>query len=114
MIKTHRFWSAVPAVALAIGAMTPAEAAGTLPYVGAWGSGPTDCSDPFRFTATTYKPPGEAAMRILRREREGRGYRLRFAKGYVIGVQVRGDKMNWSSLASGDTFDLKRCPASRR
>jgi hypothetical protein len=36
-------------------------------------------------------------MKIARRERDGRGYRLHFADGYVISVHVRGDEMLWTS-----------------
>ena len=80
-------------------------------FVGAWGGGPTDCSDPFRFTATTYTPPGGSAMRIRKLVREGGGYRLEFKDGYVIGVRAHDNRLSWSSVASGDSFELKRCPA---
>ena len=81
MTQTLRPWRAIGGFALVIGGAIPVHAVENLPFVGAWGGGPTDCNDPFRFTATTYKPPSEASMKVLKREREEKGYRLRFTKG---------------------------------
>lgn len=80
------------------------------PFVGAWGGGPTDCSDPFRFTATSYKPPGAKEMTIQRVVREGPHFRLFFAGGYEVGLSsVTADSLEWLSGASGDSFTLRRC-----
>jgi hypothetical protein len=108
--------AAIAALALASSAwLAPFEAASAtrprLPFVGAWAGGPTECSDPFRFTATTYTPPGGSPMRIRKLVREGQSYRLEFKGGYVIGVRPHGNRLSWSSAASGDSFELKRCPA---
>jgi hypothetical protein len=107
---------ALAAVALsgvALLAASGAESAtrGKAGFVGAWAGGPTDCSDPFRFTATTYTPPGGSPMQIKKLIREGGGYRLELRDGYVIGVRAHDNRLSWSSAATGDSFELKRCPA---
>jgi hypothetical protein len=99
------------AAVLALGLMgSPALAAGPQPFHGAWQGGPADCTEPFRFAERTYTPPGASPMRILRVRKDGRSHRITMEQNYTVVVTVKGRSMLWQSEASGDVFELKRCP----
>jgi hypothetical protein len=103
--------AAFAAVALLAASGAAGATRGKPAFVGTWAGGPSDCSDPFRLTATTYTPPGGSPMRIRKLVREGAGYRLEFKDGSIIGIRPHGKRLSWSSGTTGDSFELKRCPA---
>lgn len=102
------------ACALALGlpilAGSPASAQSPLPFHGSWGGGPATCSDPFRFDAKTYKPPGGSSMPIRKVEREAGGYLLSFDDDYQISLSdITRDSMSFYSPTSDSSFELTRC-----
>ena len=71
-------------LAMALLSAAPVAAQARYPFVGSWGGGPTTCAEPFVFTATTYRPPGADAMRILGMKRDGASHVLSFKDGYTV------------------------------
>lgn len=106
---TSARWTVAVLVALGV-SESPALSAGPQPFEGAWSGGPADCKTPFRFAARSYTAPGASPMRILRVRKDGRSYRITMEQNYTVVVTPKGRSMLWESEASGDAFDLSRCP----
>lgn len=88
----------------------PAQGAARYPFEGAWAGGPTTCSEPFRFTSTSYQAPGTTAARIAKVEQSKGLWNVKLRGGYSVTLgDVKRRTMTWYSPASGDSFDLTRC-----
>ena len=58
--------------------------AGVYPFEGSWTGGPATCTDPFRFTSSTYRLPGGKSHRLTKVHRDGDWFDLRFPGGYRL------------------------------
>ncbi|OAH21709.1 hypothetical protein AX289_17475 [Methylorubrum populi] len=95
---------------LALFATFPASAAGR-PIDGRWGGGPATCSMPFSIQGSTYAAPGGRPQRIRKVEPSGRWWRVELVdRSAFVLMDVKPNSMTWHSPASGDIFELRRCP----
>ena len=93
-----------------------------LPFIGNWDE-VNSCDNPsFRFKADGYSVGGQDFIRFTKlvggedtivEGGTGVDYNMTFPDGYSISLlNVTTASMTWHSLASGDTFELVRCPQS--
>lgn len=110
MIRTIAV-AAFTAIALAGVTAPPVEGQEPYPFVGRWAEDRAGCTTPFVYTAQGYGAPGERVQRWRAVRREGRGWRITMPDGYVTMVQLMPNgRLSWLSGASGDGFELLRCP----
>lgn len=85
-------------------------AAADLPVYGKW-TNDGNCGRPFvTITSKTYKVDGGAGGSIKSIEQSGKDFRIELRDGYAFSmIGVGKTKATWTSLATGDTFDVIRC-----
>ena len=87
-------------------------AAADLTVFGKW-TAPDDsnCSTPFAvITAKTYQVPDGPPGRIKAIERNGNDFHIELSDGYAFTMRDVTDRSaTWVSMATGDTFALRRC-----
>ena len=94
-----------------------------LPFIGNWAEDLNGCDSPgFRFNADGYAVSGQDFSRFTKlvggentivEGGIGVDYNMTFPDGYSISLlNVTTTSMTWHSLATGDTFDLVRCPSA--